>query len=266
MKKKLIILLVVIGIIITCVLIWKHVTAQQATQTKSPQPQQAYISVKYLEIPCSNEAITEHMAYTLSYNEEFEQANWVAYQLTKSELTGHTERENKFIEDPLIESGSATNKDYYKSGFDKGHLAPAADMKFNQIAMKESFYLSNMSPQAPEFNRGIWKDLEEQVREWALRFDTLYIVTGPILQAGLPTIGSNKVAVPEYYFKAILAYTSKHQQAIGFIMANKKLPSPIFSYAVSIDEIEKKINRDLYCNLPDPIEQKVEKQINVSSW
>ena len=106
--------------------------------------------------PKENEQIINHFAYTLSYNELFEQANWVAYELTDIETISHFERTNKFIVDDLVKTGSASNDDYKKSGYDRGHLAPAGDMGWSEQAMKESFYYSNMSPQNPSFNRGIW--------------------------------------------------------------------------------------------------------------
>jgi hypothetical protein len=118
-------------------------------------------------LPLPEEQIISHTAYLLSYNEEHEQANWVAYMLTSSKLGSGLERSNRFLEDPLVASGTATNADYAKSGYDRGHLAPAADMSWSMQVMQESFYYSNMSPQLPGFNRGIWKKLEEKVRDWA---------------------------------------------------------------------------------------------------
>ena len=267
--KKVLIISSIILITVLSIFIWKrcysHENIPQQNKIQSITSSN-YSTIQNLEIPCGNFEIINHTAYSLSYNEEHEQADWVAYQLTKQELTSNTERNNTFIVDPLISTNTATNKDYYKSGYDKGHLAPAADMKFSKIAMKESFYFSNMSPQAPEFNRGIWKELEEQVRNWALDFDTLYIVTGPILTKGLPSIGENEVSIPQYYYKAIIAYSNKNQSAIGFIMPNKKCTESIYLYVVSIDEIEKQTHLDLFCKLPDSIEKKIEKDILIDNW
>ncbi|MFZ9657177.1 MAG: DNA/RNA non-specific endonuclease, partial [Crocinitomicaceae bacterium] len=145
------------------------------------------------------EIILSHTAYSFSYNEEHEQANWVAYLLTKTHLGSGVERSDRFMEDPIVSTGTATNADYAKSGYDRGHLAPAADMSWSETVMQESFYYSNMSPQLPGFNRGIWKRLEEQVRTWAEFYDSIYVVTGPVLSPELPKIGPNQVSVPKYY-------------------------------------------------------------------
>ena len=123
------------------------------------------------------EVVIRHVGYTLSYNEIHEQANWVAYELTAEEVAGEVERKDAFRADPEVESGSAALADYRGSGYDRGHLAPVADMKWSAEAMAESFYMSNMSPQKPEFNRGIWKKLEMKVRGWATREEAVLIVT-----------------------------------------------------------------------------------------
>ena len=118
-----------------------------------------------LEIPNeSHPKHTKHLGYSVHYDQKHRQARWVGYLLTKSETVKVAKRSNKFTADPLIpETDNAV--DYKKSGFDRGHLAPAADMSYSQETMQESFYFSNMSPQNPSFNRGIWKKLEEKTRD-----------------------------------------------------------------------------------------------------
>jgi endonuclease G len=212
-------------------------------------------------LPLPGEEIITHIAYSFSYNEQHEQANWVAYMLTKTHLGDGVERSNRFLEDPLVYTQTATNADYAKSGYDRGHLAPAADMSWSLQVMQESFYYSNMSPQLPGFNRGIWKKLEEQVRAWTLQYDTLYVVTGPILEPGLPTIGANKVSVPKAYFKALIA--PQQQKGIAFVMPNTKSEASVLSFSLSIDALEAKINRDLFFQLPDQIEQKIESIVHI---
>ena len=101
--------------------------------------------------------------------EEHEQPAWVIYRLTKQQaLTKAAKRDDNFKEDPSVPTGSATLADYRRSGYDRGHLAPAADMAYSRQTMEDSFFMSNMSPQRPAFNRGIWKDLEAQVRDFAI--------------------------------------------------------------------------------------------------
>jgi endonuclease G, mitochondrial len=223
----------------------------------------------HYELPMlgGKEQIVRHTGYTLSYSEANEQASWVAYALTRGhvEQRGH-KRTNKFIEDPEITTGSATNADYKASGYDRGHLAPAADMGWSEITMKESFYFSNMSPQKPEFNRGIWKDLEEQVRTWAIDNETLYITTGPVLVKGLGKVGPNGVSVPRLYYKVILDYTQPELKAIGFIMPNQKSTLPLQHFAVSVDSVERLTGINFFYQLPDDIEKRLEAKVDLSRW
>ena len=194
--------------------------------------------------------MVRHLAFTLVYEEQYEQAKWVAYQLTAAETQKIYERTNKFIVDPDITTGSASLADYKGSGYDRGHLAPASDMGWSETSMAESFFYSNMSPQTPSFNRGIWKKGEDLVRRWAKEYSDLYIVTGPVLKAGLATIGPNKVAVPEYYYKVILHRNGPETKAIAFLMANEGSREALQSFAVSVDSVEKVTGIDFFPNSP----------------
>ncbi|MDD2634067.1 MAG: DNA/RNA non-specific endonuclease [Bacteroidales bacterium] len=213
------------------------------------------------------EEIVCHSAYCLVYSEEHEQAKWVAYVLKLEMLTGDVKRSNKFKEDPKIKTKSANDKDYKGSGYDRGHLAPAADMSFSEQAMQESFYYSNISPQDPGFNRGIWKKLESEVRSYVEYLNKIYVVTGPVLVEGLSEIGENGVAVPEEYYKAALFVSDTCVEAIAFIMPNKKNSSvSVYNYAVSVDELEKKTKMNFFHGLPFLLERKVEKRLNIEFW
>ena len=116
-----------------------------------------------------SDQIISHTAYTLKYSEQHEQASWVAYTLKSSHTSGTVGRTNDFREDYKVKTGSASLSDYKGSGYDRGHLAPAADFKWSSTAMSESFFMSNMSPQKPGFNRGIWKKLESRKLPWFSR-------------------------------------------------------------------------------------------------
>ncbi len=225
-------------------------------------------SIKNIELPffSAEDPIVYHNAYTLKYNESHEQAEWVAYQLTASETVSLYERSDDFMEDPQVKTGSAINSDYTNSGYDRGHLAPAADMGWSEKSMIESFYYSNMSPQDPSFNRGIWKRLEELVRDWAVEYDTLYVVTGPVLKSGLKTIGANKVAVPEYYYKVVYTYSNDAHNAIGFVLKNEGSKDALNTHAVSIDSVERFTGINFYANLPDDIESKIEGATCTTCW
>lgn len=229
---------------------------------------QAVIKKERLEIPSilPTETIIDHSGFSLVYNERHEQAKWVAYELTSDETVKSFERTNHFISDPLVLTGTASNKDYETSGYDRGHLAPAADMSWSEPSMKASFYFSNISPQEPGFNRGVWKNLEELVRNWAVLNQSIYVVTGPVLKNGLKTIGSNKVSVPEYYYKVILDYTSPDIKAIGFIIPNRTLSLPVETYAVSIDSVETFTGIDFFPLLIDEEEAVIEKVLCVPCW
>ncbi len=221
-----------------------------------------------MEIPATEneKSIVHHTAYSLLYSEEHEQAIWIAYELTSEETNKKFDRSDKFIVDPAIKTGSATNADYKGSGYDRGHLAPAADMSWSNQTMQESFYYSNMSPQDPSFNRGIWKKLEELVRTWAVENKSLYVVTGPILSSGLSTIGPNNVSVPNYYYKVLLDYSQPDFKAIGFIIPNQGSKADLSSFAVSIDKVEALTGLNFFPNLPDQQENSLESSICTSCW
>jgi endonuclease G len=213
----------------------------------------------------AGEQIIAHHAYALCYSEPHEQAKWVAYELTANETNKRYERSDHFLTDPMVRSGSADNSDYKGSGFDRGHLAPAADMGWSSIAMNESFYYSNMSPQEPGFNRGIWKRLEEQVRSWALELGSIYIVTGPVLNKNLPSIG-NGVTIPQEYYKVILFSKGTNTRAIGFLLPNASSRSSLQAFAVSVDRVEQITGIDFFPKLDDKIEGQVEKTVCTTCW
>lgn len=224
--------------------------------------------IQHLEIPkCTQkDEVLIYSAFILSYNEEHEQANWVAYELTKEETYAMYKRTNKFIPDLRVKRQTADDKDYKGFGYDKGHLAPAGDMAWLSTAIRESFYYSNISPQDPGFNRGIWKKLEELVRLWARDNRSLYIVTGPVLKKGLPTIGKNKVSVPKYFYKVILDYREPDIKSIGFVIPNTSSNESLQKYALTIDNIEKLTGIDFFHLLPDEQEKLIESTLNLKNW
>jgi|SaaInlStandDraft_4_1057021.scaffolds.fasta_scaffold07846_3 endonuclease G, mitochondrial len=221
-----------------------------------------------LEIPLSpfNDEIIRHSAYVLGYSEEHEQARWVAYQLTSEEVSGSQKRTDNFRSDPNVSTGSASKSDYKGSGYDRGHLAPAADMKLNSTYMSESFFMSNMSPQDPGFNRGIWKSLESAVRNMAFQNQAVYVVTGPIFESNRGSIGSNRVTIPGYYFKVILDYSGDEHKAIGFILPHSKSASSLSSFAVSVDVVENRTGLDFFPSIPDVEEEDLESEYDFSDW
>ena len=220
-----------------------------------------------MEIPTLgiNDTIINHVGYSVSYNHKYRQANWVGYQLTKCETKKMFARINKFKADPLI-CGTDNGNDYEKSRYDRGHLAPAADMGFSEITMLESFYYSNMSPQVPGFNRGIWKELEEQARGWAIEYDSLYIVVGPVFSDSMDFIGPHCVAVPDAYFKVILDNHKGKERMIGFLMGNERSGDCLESFVVSVDSLEVLTGIDFYSLLDDVLEEKLESTVLLGNW
>ncbi len=215
----------------------------------------------------AGDTLIDHPGFMLVYSETHEQAFWVGYELTKEKTGGPYERTDRFLEDPEVSTGSAKNADYSGSGFDRGHLAPAADMAWSEESMKASFYFSNMSPQLPGFNRGVWKRLEELVRDWAKSHEHIYVVTGPVLTTPeLPTIGENAVAVPRYYYKVIIDYTEPEWRGIGFVIENTSSSLPLHSFAVSIDSVQRLTALDFFHFLPDTIETRLEAENCFSCW
>ena len=126
--------------------------------------------------------------------------------------------------------------------------------------------MSNMSPQVPGFNRGIWKKLEGNVRNWASDNGEIYVVTGPILSGSYPSIGSNQVSIPNYYYKVILDYKEPEIKGIGFVLPHQKSSSSIQSFAVTIDEVERKTGIDFFHALPDDVEEQIESNLAVNKW
>ena len=214
-------------------------------------------------LPKSNGETIFHTKYTLSYNEFHEQAEWVHYYLDINELKESVERTNDFRYDKSVSTGSASLNDYKYSGYDRGHLAPAGDMKINRNTMSESFLLSNISPQNSSFNRGGWKKLESQVRVWAEK-NNLYVITSGVLEDDLNKIGLNGVSVPRNFYKII--YEPINQKMIGFLMPNAKISKPLSTYVVNVDKIESITGIDFFTEIEDDFEEILESQIDMSSW
>lgn len=213
------------------------------------------------------EEIIKRKNYTLNYNEDHEVANWVSYELDHTKLQNCTKRNDNFRSDPLITTGSATDNDYRGSGFDRGHLVPAGDMKHTLEAMSDTFYFSNMTPQPSSFNRGIWSRLENLMRSWGLRYGKIWIVTGPVLKDNLRAIGNrNQVSVPEEYFKVILKKENQAFVGIGFLMSTNLISGKLEEYVVTINEVEELTGFDFFQFLDDKVEEEIEQRSETKNW
>ena len=213
------------------------------------------------------EQILKRTGYVASYNKTTLLPNWVAWHLTAERTEGSAKRSGvDFAEDTEVPEPRATDWDYYNSGYDRGHMCPAADNKWSKKAMEESFLFTNMCPQNGNLNRGDWNEMEMACRKWAKKYGDLYIVCGPILYKGKhKTIGKNKVVVPEAFFKVVLR-TGDDPQAIGFIYKNTSGNRPKDSYVNTVDEVERITGIDFFSSLTDDVEKNVEATADIANW
>ncbi|MEE9349336.1 MAG: DNA/RNA non-specific endonuclease [Flavobacteriaceae bacterium] len=210
--------------------------------------------------------IIKHKYYTLSYNEKHEQAEWTAYALTPQHIKRIDRTRPYFIYDKQVKTRSANYRNYKKSGYDKGHLVPAGDMRFSLDAYNDTFFTSNISPQNHKFNAGIWNTLEQKTRYWAQKYGKIYVITGGVLKEGLRTIGDENVSVPNEFYKILLDYTEPEIKAIAFLMPNENVKKALYKYVVSIDYIEEKTGIDFFPALPDAIENALESSNDYKAW
>lgn len=213
------------------------------------------------------EELLRYKGFTVSFNPKTHQPNWVGWELLASEADGRHPRTQSFAQDPDVE-GCATPQDYRYSGFDRGHMAPAGDMKWDVRAMDESFLMTNICPQAGDLNRGAWNKLEEKCRQRARRDSAIVIVCGPVFgkTGASMLIGPTGVAVPQGFFKVVLSPYADPPRAIGFLMPNGPVPGGMQKCAVSVDSVESVTGIDFFSALPDAVEKEVESQCDFHSW
>ncbi|MCM1022384.1 MAG: DNA/RNA non-specific endonuclease [Muribaculum sp.] len=216
--------------------------------------------------PKLDEKIIDYAGMRISFNPGMHIPNWVAWELTAEEAMGSGERKNQFLPDNRV-PGCPLPSDYSHTGYDRGHMAPAGDMKWSPLAMKESFFMTNICPQDKKLNSGSWKRLEEKCREWALADSAIIIIAGPVLTDKLTeSIGKIHVRVPKRFFKVLLSPYSNPPRAIGFIMPNGDVPGGMQAAAMSVDDVEKITGHNFFSALPDQIENIVESQCKFHLW
>jgi len=226
----------------------------------------ATFAQKY-ELPAQapREQQVQHTLFTLSYNEGYEMASWVAYQLTPEQAKATGTCKEKYSEDPKVITGTASTKDYKDAGFIIGQLVPPEDMFTSQQAVEETFLMSNTVPQKPAFNKYVWQANEKLIREWAKEGNTLYIVAGPVLaDAPFGTFGPNKISIVSRFYKAVLDVNG--ERAIGFVFRNNASSGTPKSFGISVDELEKITGIDFFPALADELEQKVEGSNDFTKW
>lgn len=212
------------------------------------------------------EQIVEYEGFRVSFNKDNKTPNWVAWELLGSETDGPEGRSDNFWQDMRVE-GCPGSWDYKNSGYDRGHLCPAADQKWSRKAMEDCFSLANMAPQDHALNSGAWATLEKKERQWAQRDSAIVIIAGPIYdKKDKKRIGDAKVRVPGAFFKVIIAPYLPEPRGIGFIYPNMSAPGNMKDYAMPIDEVEKITGIDFFYNLPDDIENKIEATTSFKDW
>ncbi|WP_054558677.1 DNA/RNA non-specific endonuclease [Croceitalea dokdonensis] len=250
-----------------CVIVFWLVENFYTPAPYSPDKSSGQLPFKSGLLPASTtNAVVMHEYYMLSYSEEHEQAEWLAYELKKEQLTLDDRKRPYFIEDPKVRSKSADWRNYKGSGFDRGHLCPAGDRRFSKLAYNETFYTSNIAPQDRDFNAGLWNRLEMKVRSWCKQHGHLYVITGGILEDGLQEIGEEDVDVPNYFYKIVCRFDGKRPKALAFIMPNREFGKPLEGFLVSVDELEKRTGIDFFYQQSQEWQQTVESKVRTNGW
>ena len=223
-----------------------------------------------MELPATSgdDIILTHTGFIISYNAEARLPEWVAYELTADETRGDVDRdESVFRMDPTYKGTQAMREDYFDSGWTRGHMACAADFQWDEDAMNDTFYLTNICPQDEELNKGDWNYLEKQVRRWARDYGKVWVVSGPIVGTNrYGIIGDRGVTVPDSFFKAVLAENRGKYHAIAFVMDNDDKRYWLDDCAMTVDELEDITGLDFFPLLPDEVEKNVESRLTLSFW
>lgn len=210
--------------------------------------------------------IIEYTGFTVNFNKDNHTPNYVVWELLGSEVTNKVSRSDNFWKDETVE-GCPDHFDYSYSGYDRGHMCPAADQKWSERAMNDCFVMANMCPQDHDLNSGAWNTLENKERQWAKRDSALIIVAGPVYKkSDNLRIGNLGIRVPSGFFKAFLAPYVEKPRAIAFVYPNMPSPGNMESYAMSIDALESILGFDLFPALPDEIENSIEAEFSFKEW
>lgn len=265
-NREMIQALVVIVLIAGCAWLAAKLNGQEKNRERLPEGTNVSELMEVRTNPHLRSANKSYKGMDVSFNPQYHIPNWVSWELTEEETDGDVTRSNKFTSDPDVE-GCPDSWDYNYSGYDRGHMAPAGDMKWDRDAMTETFYMTNICPQVKSLNTGTWKRLEEKCRYWAQVDGSLVIVCGPVID-GKPIeyIGDSRVYVPNSFFKVILSPKSNPVRGIGFIIPNGKVKGGMQECAVPIDSVERLTGHDFFAALPDDIEEKVEAECNFHYW
>ncbi len=244
----------------------KALTAEEQAAVKKAKV------VRLYEIPAPlkdrPEQILHRKGYTVSYNNATRNPNWVAWHLTKSHTYGSNQRSGEvFTEDVSVSRPRATDADYYNSRYDRGHMCPAGDNKWDKEAMAQSFLFTNVCPQNHGLNKYEWNDLEMLCRDWAREYGAIDVVCGPVYSSSgeQKTIGKNRVWVPDAFFKVVLCRQGK-AKAIGFLYRNEGKKQPMAEAVCTVDDVERLTGLDFFPELDDKIENRIEATATLTDW
>lgn len=232
-----------------------------------PAPTFADNELMHVVVPAGVDAEEiDYDGFHVSFNPRHHVPNYVSWQLTKAKVDGKVKRKSNFAEDPDV-PGCATLDDYRHSGYDRGHMAPAGDMKWSEKAMKQCHFLTNVAPQNHDLNNGVWNAIEQRTRDWVLLEDSLIIISGPVLtDDNLEKIGSSGVTVPRRFFKIIMAPNTYPPMILAFMVDNRDVEHNYEWYTTTVDKIEDATGMDFFSSLSDPIETKIERSHGLSAW
>jgi endonuclease G len=239
-----------------------------ADEPKSPKPLTADEVNGLLEVEVPRAVSNEWLSYTgfiVNFNASMHVPNSVSYVLTRERLDGTVERYGEFEQAPGV-AGCPLPSAYRRSGYARGHMAPAQDMAWSEESMHASFYMTNVCPQSQRLNEDAWAKLEEKVREWVQRDSVLLVVTGPVLEPGLERIEGSGVVIPRRFYKVILTPLTMPMRSIGFVYDNGKCSGGLDDHAVAVDEVERLTGLNFFMSLPDELENRVESRCNLLEW
>lgn len=246
--------------------VWLSFRLYAGVNNPSTQTLSGIENINTVLTPNQNSQIKNYTGYTVGFNEENHTPDWVAWELLGSETEGITSRSNKFWTDTDLE-GCADPRDYTSSGYDRGHMSPAAEHKWSDKAMHDSFSMANICPQFPALNRGVWQTLEKLERHWAKRDSAILIVAGPIYTDNdRTTIGRSHVRVPSAFYKVLFAPYGDKPKAIAFVFPNVHVAANIKDFAMSVDQLEEITGYDFFHALPDEIENPTEAVSSFKEW
>lgn len=225
----------------------------------SVETRHAVSALTGVELPATvpDEDIVRHLGYTAGYNHTTLCPDWVAWELTAEEADGQNDGQFSFSRDPDVRFPKASREDYSHTGWDKGHMAPRADMRWSCQALEESYYFTNICPQDHTMNSQAWRKIEEMTRRVATHYGRVWVVCGPVFAdtGSVATLGPAGVWVPSAFFKALAVSISDSTYAtVAFLVENNAQTYSPRHYAVSVDSVESVVGRDLFCQLPESAE------------